>query len=159
MFSHLSDFWQLFLSPSAFFSLTFSKTLSDHVIHARLHVVWTRTKGILSQWTLTETSVKLQQNGKTRAAESGQGCRCCDVNLCPANVWAEPADYKQRWNTHRVLIHSDIRSHTWPRAQLDQWRCLKGWYTCYITLLAMTSPFSFLSYSLYVTLISLCIMN
>lgn len=92
-FSTFSDFWQLFLSLPAFLFLTFSLSLSDHVIHARLHVVWTRTKGIQSQWTLTETSVKLQQNGKTRAAVCGQGYRCCDVNLCPKNVWAELADY------------------------------------------------------------------
>lgn len=104
--------------------------LSDHVIHARLHIVWTRTKGIHSQWTLTETSVKLQQNGTTRAAECGQGCCRCDVNLCPVNVWAEPADYKQCWRTHWALTHSDIRLHTWPRAQLDQWRCLKGGNPC-----------------------------
>lgn len=159
-FSTFSDFWQLFLSLPAFLFLTFSLSMSDHVIHARLHVVWTRTKGIQSQWTLNETSVKLQQNRKTRAAVCGQGCSCCDVNLCPENVWAEPADNKQRWKTHCVLICSNITLHTWPRAELEQWRCLKGGYTCWITLPETTSPpLSFMSYSIYVTVISLCIMN
>lgn len=77
------------------------------------------------------------------------------MNLCRPNVWAEHADYKQRWKTHWVLICSNIRLYTWPRAQLDQWRCLKGGCTCFIALPATASPsLSFLSYSFYVTLIS-----
>lgn len=160
-FSTLLTFDSSFFLPLPSFFVTFSQTVSDHVIHARLHVVWTRTKGIQSQWTLTETSVKLQQNrGENRAAECGQGCCCCDVNLCPVNVWAELANYKQRWKTHRVLMRCDIRLHTWPRAQLDRWRCLKGGYTRCILLPTTASPsLSFLSCSLCVTLISSCIMN
>ena len=98
--------------------------------------------GIQSKWTLTETSAKLPQNREEPERQLGQGCRCCDVNLCPANVWNEPADHKQRWKSHWALICFDIRLHTWPRAHPDQWRCLKGGYTrCPPPLPANCFPF------------------
>lgn len=77
--------------------------------------------------------------------------RMCGLNLQTINKGGK---------THCVLIRSNITLHTWPKAELEQWRCLKGGYTCWITLPETSSPsLSFMSYSIYVTVISLCVMN
>lgn len=156
---HLSDFWQLFPSPSTFFFLTFSWSLSDHVIHARLHVVWTRTKGIQSQWTLTETSVKLQQNGEN------QSCRVwprlpllwcefmsseCVGQSCRLQTKVEDM---LSTNTHQHQITYLTLGTTWSVGVFDR-------YTCWITLpVTSSTSLSCLSYSVHVTLCSLCIIN
>lgn len=103
-FSTFCDFWQLFFSPSAPRThCTFSQILSDQVIHARLHGVWTRPEGIQSQWTLTETSVKLQLNGKNRGLPSIAKAaapvmwiyvqRVCGLNLQTTNKGGRSAEY------------------------------------------------------------------
>lgn len=60
---------------------------------------------------------------KPKAAVCGQGCCCCVVNLFPVKTWAAPAHYNQK--VENPLIHSDIGLHTWPKAPLEQGRCLK----------------------------------
>lgn len=67
----------------------------------------------------------------------------------------KPADYKQKWKTHWVLMHSNIRLHTWPRAQIVQWRCFKAGRPCRITPPATASlSLSRLSHPVCVPLIS-----
>lgn len=159
MFKHLSDFWQLFLSFSLCVFLTFSHSLSDHVIHARLHV-WTRTTGIQSKWTLAETSVKLQQNGKTRAAVWPRLLLLlwCEFKTSDCVEWTcglvtkveDPLSTNLLWH----LITYLTQGTTWPV------KVFEGWVHMLHPLPATASPsLSFLSCSLYVTLTCLHIVN
>lgn len=150
-FSTLLTFDSSFFLPLPSFFVTFSQTVSDHVIHARLHVVWTRTKGIQSQWTLTETSVKLQQNGGgNRAADCGQGCCCCDVNLCPVNVWTTcklqtKVQDTPSTNTLRHPITYLTGGTAWPVKVFEGWlRMLHSLAQQLLPLLCHSCPVPFI---------------
>lgn len=109
-FSTFCDFWQLFLPLPSFFSLLarLCQTMS-YMQGYTLSGQGLRAYKVNGPWLKQLWSCSRME--KTGAAECGQGCCSCDVNLCPENVWAESADDKQRWKIHWALICFNIRLH------------------------------------------------
>lgn len=110
-FSTFCDFWQLFFSLCLlFFSLSarLCQTMS-YMQGYTLSGQGLRAYKVNGPWLKQVWSCS--RMGNPELPEWDQGRRSCDVNLCPQNVWAEPADYKQRWKIRWLLICFNIRSH------------------------------------------------